>query len=130
MKLQHYLAIAASILAATAAPGQRLSTAEWRLQQIHQWKTQQQLDAQNQEIQRLQDAQRRAKRDADYYCEPLPPVRVPAKYPLPMQPAAVPAASSAQQAQRDRFIRSVMADPKLSHEAKMRIVGPLLNAAK
>jgi uncharacterized protein YPO0396 len=129
MKLPPYLAIILLALTGPAAHGQATSTAEWQ-RQHQQRQIQQQLDAQRYELQRLQDAQRRAKRDADY-CEPIPAVRVPAKYPLPMQPAAVPThITPAQQLQRDRYVQRVLSDRTLSHEAKMRLVRPMLNTPR
>jgi hypothetical protein len=137
MKLPPYLVIVlviAALATVHAAFGQTTSSDEWQ-RQHQQRQLQQQLDAQRHDLQRLQDAQRRAKRDG-YHCEPIPAVRVPAKYPLPMQPTAVPAVPAVpaattptQQAARDRYIQRVMSDRTLSHEAKMRLVRPLLGTS-
>lgn len=75
------------------APFRQIQQAQQAQQQAQ---IQQQLALQRLELQRLAHARRQAERDAEYYCyRPLPRVRVPEKYPLPMQPlrptAIVPA---------------------------------------
>lgn len=116
------LPLIALLLALPAAQGQHLTPSS---QQHELDRQRQQLDQQQQELQRLQAEQQRVRRDAADACIPIyPHVRVPERYPLPMQPQRPAAAPD--RTYLDRYVQRVLADPALSHEAKMRIVRPLL----
>ena len=127
MKLPSYLTsllalgiLALGILALTAS-GQGY-TPNPAAEASHQ---RQQLEQQRLDIQRLQEEQRRTARaaaDACYYT--YRPVKVPERYPSPIQTPVAPAAQD--RTHIDRYIQRVMANPTLSHAAKLRIVRPLL----
>jgi len=103
------------------------SSAAWQQNQNQQreiQRQQQQLDQQQRQIKRLRE-------DYDYYCDPIVPLQPlrPPYYrtdptPTPTRPAAVsPGYVSSQ-------IQKIMANPNLSHAAKMRLTNYLLDASK
>lgn len=128
-----YIIITTLAALALHASGQSRTNSnyEWQRQQNQQREMEDQrvrLDQQRRQLQQLQEEQdrqhRRARRDCDDSFVPfVPRTAIPA---VPRQFSPVPQGN----VHTDRFLQRVMADPSLSHAAKMRICGQVLQSIK
>ena len=115
-----------AIIAATfALTTQVFSQSQSHSDKAAEWHQQQQIEIQRGQIQRLQKQQRDSESSSPLYTpyRPLGTAASPAA-PQPFTPTA------AGQARLNSYLQKIMADPTLSHAAKVRLVEKVLGAVK